>query len=256
MFLSSVRIDRDVYVADLVRQDYRTAAVFRKYGIDFYCSANQPLSVVCNNMGINPDEVETELAKATRPLQMPPAINAIEWDIDFLIDYILNIHHSYLRSRLPFIEEQLTRFIVRHGDAYPRAAELHERFKALSAHILPHVQQEEEVLFPYVRQIAHAYADSEPYAGLLVRTLRKPMEDTMHKEHDLVMEILVRIRQLTHNYEAPEHACISHRVSFSLLRELDNDLTQHLYLENTVLFPRAIAMEKEIMQRGENNLVV
>lgn len=249
MFLPSVRIDRDAFVTDLVRQDYRTAAVFRKYGIEFCCSARFPLSVVCDNMGLNLDEIQDELAKATRPLQMPPAINFHEWDIDFLVDYILNVHHQYLRDRLPFIKEQMSRFVVEHEEKYPGIKELQERFNTLSAHMLPHLQQEEEVLFPYVRQIAHAYTDSEPYAGLLVRTLRKPMEDTMQREHDIVMETLVRIRQLTRNYTPPENACISHRVSFSLLRELDNDLAQHLYLENGILFPRAIAMERELLRR-------
>jgi regulator of cell morphogenesis and NO signaling len=99
-----------------------------------------------------------------------------------------------------------------------------------------------------VRQIAHAYADKEPYAGLLVRTLRKPVEDMMKQEHDHIMESLVRMRQLSANYTPPESACVSHRLNFSLLRELDNDLAQHFYLENKILFPRAIAMEKELLK--------
>jgi regulator of cell morphogenesis and NO signaling len=106
---------------------------------------------------------------------------------------------------------------------------------------------EEEILFPYIRQIAHAYKSRESYAGLLVRTLRKPVENVMQHEHETISKILNRIRLLTDNYQSPPNACVSHGVTFSLLKELDNDLVQHVYLENQILFPRAIAMEKELL---------
>ena len=247
MFLSTVRLDRDSYVSDLVKQDYRTAAVFRKFGIEFCCTARFPLSLVCENKGLELEDVLKELKAAIRPPQSVAHLPVEEWDVDFLTDYILHIHHKYLRERLPLIEEQLEKFVTEHEKKYPQLVELKERVKQMAAQIYPHMQQEEEVLFPYVRQIAHAYADNEPYAGLLVRTLRKPVETVMQHEHDVIMETLVRIRQLTGNYTPPDAACISHRVSFSLLNELDNDLTQHLYLEHSVLFPRAIAMEQSLL---------
>lgn len=247
MFIPSVSLDRDAFVTDLVKQDYRTALVFRKYGIEFCCTGRFPLSFVCDNLGLDLEQVLSELHSATRPRQTVASLPFEEWDIDFLTDYILNVHHRYLRDRLPAIAEQLEKFVVEHQRKYPELVELKERFHALNAQMLPHLQQEEDVLFPYVRQIAHAYADDEPYAGLLVRTLRKPVEAIMHQEHDTVMQTLARMRALTNNYTAPDAACISHRVTFSLLKELDNDLTQHLYLENKILFPRAIEMERQLL---------
>ncbi len=248
MFIPSVRIDRDAFVADLVKQDYRTAAIFRKYGIEFCCSGRFPLSLICENKGLDTELIISELQDATRPLQQHASLNFADWDIDFLTDYILNVHHRYLRERLPFIKEEMERFVEEHRRKYPELIELQDRFEGLRIQMYPHLQQEEEVLFPYVRQIAHAYADNEPYAGLLVRTLRKPVEDMMKQEHDHIMEALVRMRQLSANYTPPESACVSHRLNFSLLRELDNDLAQHFYLENKILFPRAIAMEKELLK--------
>jgi regulator of cell morphogenesis and NO signaling len=115
--------------------------------------------------------------------------------------------------------------------------------------MLPHLLQEEEVIFPYIRQIAHAYESRESYASLLVRTLRKPVEDIMHHEHKLLEKVLYQFRILTNGYTPPEASCTSHRLSFSLLRELDEDLVQHIYLENEILFPKAVLMEKELLQR-------
>jgi regulator of cell morphogenesis and NO signaling len=71
----------------------------------------------------------------------------------------------------------------------------------------------------------------------------------MNQEHEILEKILIKFRSLTGNYTPPEASCTSHRLSFSLLRELDDDLVQHVYLENDILFPRAIAMEKELLLR-------
>ena len=70
----------------------------------------------------------------------------------------------------------------------------------------------------------------------------------MNDEHDNMEAILNRFRALTDQYTPPPSACTSHKLAFDLLRELDDDLVQHLYLENEVLFPRAIAMEKELLE--------
>lgn len=249
MYIPSVHITRDSFVTDLVRKDYRTAAVFRKYGIEFCCSARFPLSVVCDNQGLDFEQLREELIHATRPFQVSTIIQWEKWDTDFLIDYIINIHHQYLYDRLPFITEQVGRFVEGHVKKFPEMQKVHELVGQLSARIMPHLKQEEEVLFPYVRQIAHAYTDSEPYAGLLVRTLRKPMQDTIDREHKMILDLVAQIRQLTKNYTPPENACISHGVSFSLLRELDDDLSLHFYLESSILYPRAIAMEGELLSR-------
>lgn len=250
MFIPSVRIDRDVFVTDLVKQDYRTAAVFRKYGIEFCCAGRWPLSIVCDNLRLDIEPILDELKAATRPLQFSATPSYQEWDVDFISDYIINVHHRYLRDRMPLIEDLLERFIDEHQKKYPELLQLKEYFHTLVTNIHPHLLHEEEVIFPYARQIAHAFTGSEPYASLLVRTLRKPVEDMMRREQDMVMALLVKMRQLTRNYSPPDSACISHKVSFSMLRELDNDLTQHLYLENVILFPKVLEMEKALLEKS------
>jgi regulator of cell morphogenesis and NO signaling len=92
----------------------------------------------------------------------------------------------------------------------------------------------------------YAYNNKEAYAGLQVRTLSKPVEELIKHNHDLMTEYLQRIREITGNYEPPAGACIAHKVVYALLDELDRDLSQHLYLENDILLPKAIAMEKEL----------
>jgi regulator of cell morphogenesis and NO signaling len=249
MFLIPISIDKNSFVSDIVRQDYRTASVFNKYGIDFCCGGKWPLGTVCEMQGLDFNMIKKELECSVRTIQLSNTLHFDEWNIDFLTEYIIKVHHQYLKDVLPQIREHLNHFVEDHKNKYPELEEVLKLFNSLYKDIFPHLKQEEEILFPYIRQIAHAYDSKESYASLLVRTLRKPVEEVMKQEHESISKVLHDLRKLTDNYTAPENACVSHQVAFCMLRELDHDLLQHMFLENEILFPKAIAMEKELTRK-------
>jgi regulator of cell morphogenesis and NO signaling len=183
-------------------------------------------------------------------LQSPSLLSFNEWTVDFLTDYIINIHHSYLRKTLPGLSLQLEHFVEEHITKYPELTQLQINFLKLFKYIIPHIQEEEELMFPYIKQVAHAYDRKDSYAALLIKTLRKPVEKLIKQEHEMVNDAIYNIRKLTNNYIAPEKACTNHRVIYSKLKELDIDLLQHIHLENDILFPKALAMEKELLERS------
>ena len=247
MFLQPFEINRKSLVAEIVAKDYRTADVFRRHGIGYCCGGKWPMEMACEMRGVDADKVEMELEAATRTLHVSTQLDFAEWDIDFLIDYLINVHHRYLKKSLPETQQILSEFANEHIKKFPYLVELEKHFDLLVKQLLSSMQREEEVLFPYIRQIAHAHKHKEPYAALLVRTLRKPVEETMFKGHETVNDIILSIRKLTNQYTTPENVCISHKVVIAKLRELDNDLMQHLYLEQSILFPGAMAIEKEVL---------
>jgi regulator of cell morphogenesis and NO signaling len=175
-------------------------------------------------------------------------LNFEEWDLGFLMDYIIHIHHDYIKKALPLLIESLKHFAEGHRKKFAYLDELISLVSDLNREMLPHNAREEESVFPYIRKIKHAYENKEPYAGLLVRTLSKPMRDMMKHDHNMVVEFLMRIRELTNNYALPPQACTNHKVNFQLLKEMDDDLMQHLRLETQILFPKAIQMERELLQ--------
>lgn len=248
MFLRTIDIKDDSLVTDIVLGDYRTSAVFRKYGIEYCCGGKVPLQFACEMRGLNKNDVKKELNESTRYIPFTNGFDYSKWDMDFLIDYVRNIHHVYLNRNLPEINDVLEKFVEGHKKKFPWITDLHTGFKNLQMMLLPHLEEEEQVIFPYIRQIAHAHESREPYAALLVKTLRKPIDRMMAQEHEHVERYIETCRTLTNNYTLPENACVAHKVCFLKLRELDNDLTQHSYLENYVIFPRAIAMEKELLR--------
>jgi regulator of cell morphogenesis and NO signaling len=66
----------------------------------------------------------------------------------------------------------------------------------------------------------------------------------MHHEHDAEGERFRKIAELTNNYTPPTDACNTYRVTFLMLKEFEEDLHLHIHLENNILFPKSIEMEK------------
>lgn len=248
MFLNYNRISESSFVSDIVTQDYRTADVFRRYDIEYCCGGKWSLDTICMMKGLDVNAVKNDLERATRNIHVSNNLRFDEWHVDFLADYITNVHHSYMKHTMPEIKAMLKTFVEEHVKKYPHLADLETSFLQLYKEVFPHMKQEEEILFPYIKQIYHAWTAKESYASLLVRTLRKPVEEVMAKEHESAMRHIHKFRTLTDNYTPPANACVSHRVSFAKLREMDNDLSQHIHLENNILFPKAIAIEKELLK--------
>lgn len=247
MFLKEFEINGNLSVTEIVDRDYQTAAVFRKYDISYCCGGKWPLDMACEAKGLDIKKIIEELENVVRNNRISSRLNFSEWDIVFLIDYIVNVHHSFLRMTLVETQELLKDFSKEHIKKFSYLPELEKSVDLMVKRIMPSMQQEEEVIFPYIRQIAHAHKHREPYASLFIRTLRKPVEEIMFKGHKTVTSIIDSIRKLTNNYTIPEKACLSHKVVFSRLKELDNDLMQHLTLEDTILFPQVMAIEKELL---------
>ncbi len=235
-------------VSEIVRSDYRTADVFKKHGISYCCGGQMPLAEACEGKNVSYDELVKELGDATRDLCLPNTVQYDKWKMDFLIDYIINIHHAYISSVLPATQANLISFVNSHKKQYSELTEVQKVFEQLGSILTTHNLQEEETIFPYIKQIETTHRRKEIYGSLFVRTLRKPLSES-EKEHARISELLGELRRLTNNYTFPENACTNHRVVYNKLREFDNDLVQHKHLENNVLFPRAIEMERELLQQ-------
>ena len=247
MYQNVYKIEPFSLVTDIVKYDYRTADVFRRYDIDFCCGGKWPLDVVCQNKNLDTQEVIAELQKIVRQSASNAALDFDSWDIDFLADYIFNVHHRYLKKALVEATEQANKFLDGHRTKFPELQEIEVIMSQFMKAMPPHMKQEEEIFFPYIKQIYHAHKHRESYARLLIRTLRKPLEEVMQKEHEITGSNLNKLRKITNNYTPPDNACLTHKITFAKLKELDQDLVQHIHLESNILFPKAIKMEQELL---------
>lgn len=247
MIFRSANIEAAQPVSDIVERDYRTAAVFRKYGIEYCCAGKKSLETACLIAGVNIDQVKTELDLASR--KQPELINLPfeSWHVDFLTAYIVNVHHHFIRQALPEAVSVVGQFANHHAVKFPHMSEVTQLLEKLHQEIIPRLTYEEEVLFPYMCQVEHAFENNDGYGRLLVKTLRKPLEQMSSQHHRLINETILQLRELTSDYLPVAGACLSHRLSMQLINAIDNDLSQHTHLENEILIPRILSREKSLL---------
>jgi regulator of cell morphogenesis and NO signaling len=237
----------DLPVSEIVKSDYRTSDVFKRYGISYCCGGQISLNEACHSLGLKHDQVLGELEAATQNIILSNTLEFNSWPIGFLIDYITNVHHAYIYQALPSLEAGLLSFASGHRSKYPELDSVLEVFEQLSAVLASHNRHEEEIIFPYIKQIEIAYRRRESYGNLFVRTLRKPLSNIEH-EHTKITGLLKNMRRLTNHYTFPSNACAQHQVIYRKLKEFDDDMVQHKHLENNILFPKAIEIEKELLR--------
>lgn len=237
-----------MFISDIVRNDYRTAEVFKKWGISYCCGGNRSLEEVCRVQHLDLHQVEKELSEAKQSILIDNRLQFNSWPTEFLVDYILNIHHAFAKKEIPAIQLQLGQFVKGHTRKYPCLKEVEDQFNDLAAELLPHMEQEETQIFKYIKQISQIHSRKEAYGKLFVRTLGKSLDSVLNSEHRRIAILLTDLRKMTQDYSFPEDACTNYQVIFNKLKALDNDLALHKHLENNLLYPRAVQMEKELLE--------
>jgi len=227
-------------IGDIVASDFRTAGVFEAFGIDFCCGGRQSIAEACESAAIDRGMLE----RALRAL--PPATehgdgDMTQWSPERLIDHIVTTHHAYVRSASPEIGRYLAKLVEVHGQRHSELARIAASFDQMSRDLHQHMMKEERVLFPYIRELATAgrRAPAESPFGSVENPIRM-----MEREHRDAGDELRVIRELADDYVPPADACATYRVCFAQLAAFEQDLHRHVHLENNVLFPRAIELER------------
>uniref|UniRef100_UPI003216E84B iron-sulfur cluster repair di-iron protein n=1 Tax=uncultured Draconibacterium sp. TaxID=1573823 RepID=UPI003216E84B len=221
-------------IGEIVANDFRTAKVFTNAGIDFCCGGKQSVSEVCKKMNISEYELIQEL-KAVKQDPINHALNFKEWELSFLIDYIINTHHKYVIHALPDLVMYSNKIASVHGENHPELKDIAEKVEAVNVELIQHLKMEEEVLFPAIKQ--HVLNPVEETKS----TIRTEIE-RMLKEHDFAGSTLDEIQKTTQGYQIPDDACNTYRVTFKLLKEFEDDIHVHVHLENNILFPKILKM--------------
>jgi len=217
-------------VGEIVVNVFRTAAIFQENGIDFCCNGNQTLKEACLNKGI-------EIADLTKRIdtvkKFPKAVSMDfnSWNIDFLCDYIVNIHHKYVVETLPVLVSYTNKIASVHGDNHPELIKIAELTSHLNKLMIEHLNEEEKNLFPLIKSIVRK--DTETEKEIIKNEIRQ-----LKDEHLNVGGIMDKIDSLTNHFKVPGDGCNTYLVTYKHLQQFENDLHIHVHLENNILFPK------------------
>ena len=233
-------------IGQFVAGNYKTAAVFKKHKIDFCCNGNRTLSQACEQQKLDQEAIEVELHSVlTQSAQQDETINYKFWPLDLLVDYVEKKHHRYVKAQIPVLNQYLTKLCKVHGANHPELFEVKELFDGCGEELTSHMEKEENILFPAVRNLVDAQSNSEELKKFAFGTVKNPIEMMMH-EHDTEGSRFRKISELTDTYTPPADACGTYKVTFALLKEFEEDLQLHIHIENNIIFPKAIKLEAEL----------
>lgn len=214
-------------IAEIVSDDISTASVFKKYKLDFCCGGGKTVENACKKANINVDEVIHDLMN-NRSIKDVPNLNFKDWSAEFLADYIVYVHHSYVKQNLSIISEFADKVANVHGQHEPKTIEIAKLFSQVSIEFTTHMAKEEGILFPAIK------AKEADYNFQFDERTLSLIED----EHEGVDTIVKKIQELSSNFTPPEWACNTFKALYIKLEEFTNDLCQHIHLENNILFPK------------------
>jgi regulator of cell morphogenesis and NO signaling len=235
----------DRKLADIVRDNHHTAEVFETKRIDFCCMGDRTLKEACEEAGIDIEIVLNELEEISSNQTYESRLIDL-MPLDDLCDYISDIHHSYVRHRVPVIKSGLDRIRLVHGDDHPELKEVAELFSDSGDTLLAHIQKEEYILFPQIKKLLTAYNKNQHIIyGNNVSI--KYFINAMIVEHISEGIFFKKIAELTNNYKTPADGCSSYEVSMKSLFEFEADLHKHIHLENNILFPEALKIESLLL---------
>ncbi|MFZ2322865.1 MAG: iron-sulfur cluster repair di-iron protein [Ignavibacteriaceae bacterium] len=231
-------------IAEIVAEDYRTAKIFEFYKIDFCCNGNKKFDEVLKEKNLEEQKIITELV-SVKEQNNKGTIDFKSLPLDLLADYIEKKHHRYVEERAPQIKQYLAKLCSVHGDNHPELFEINEQFNQSIGELAMHMKKEELILFPYIKKMVAAKLKNEKVNSPQFGSVENPVY-AMMKEHDIEGERFKKISELSNNYNIPPDGCNTYHVTYSLLKEFEEDLHLHIHLENNILFLGAIELEKEM----------
>lgn len=233
-------------IGDLVSENHVFAAVLHYFGISFFQFEQHSLEEVCAKFKVSPTQVVTELENwaitkepSTEELYLHP--------IEVLVSYLKKKHRYFVRQELPFLSSMVAG--IKSDKAFDALlADMRLMFPLFVDDFIHHIHEEEGTLFNRI-----SFLQEIEYNRIPLRQAVKIFGEASimglaeeHEAHDDEME---GIRRLTMNYSLEDDAPVAMKVLYHELQNLEKELIIHAKIENDLLFPKAMELEKEIKRK-------
>lgn len=249
-------LDPETPVRDVLLAHPSTLGVLERHRLDYCCGGARSVRAACQRAEADVTTVLAELEQAvarqdtarqdTARQDTAAALAGVPDTLPELIDHIVSTHHRVTTEAIATLPPLARKVASVHGATHPHLCKLSEVVLELFAELEAHMQREERVLFPYLRAVAEAEARGARLARPPFESAARPIH-VMRSDHDAAGNLLHEIASLTDGYRVPPEACTSWRALYQGLEAHTKDLMRHVWLENEVLFPRALSLEARVV---------
>jgi regulator of cell morphogenesis and NO signaling len=239
-----MNITSNTLVREVVKLNFKPATIFQANNIDYCCGGDKAISDACKEAGVGADQLIKQLE--TVVVQKDPDSEYINnLSLKELTNYIVKRHHAYVHERIPILKRNLEKICEVHGERHRELFVIRDLFYDSAGALIMHMQKEELMLFPYIQRLESVKEHNAPQPNSPFGSVSNPIEMMMN-EHQVEGERFEQISRLSKNYQPPEDACTTFEVTLNQLMDFENDLHRHIHLENNILFPKAIELEKKL----------
>ncbi|HJW71222.1 MAG TPA: iron-sulfur cluster repair di-iron protein [Geothrix sp.] len=232
-----MKLDPQTPLATIVAERPETMRYFEAIGLDYCCHGQQSLGIACTEADL---DLDTVLEGISRLAAQPALASPAQWQeasLEALTRHLETTHHAYLKEELPRLGALMTKVAGVHGANHPELNRMSQVFQALIGDLMPHMMKEEQILFPFIRSLEEGRNSEACFP-----TVQSPIR-VMEMEHEAVGAMLSELRSLSQGYQVPADGCASFKSLYAGLLTLEQDTHLHIYLENQILHPRALARE-------------
>ncbi len=228
-------------VREIALEQPSSIRVFEHFGIDYCCGGRKPLAEACTAGNLEVDTVLAALEAAAKKPQVAIE-NWTDKSLGSLIAHIVARHHAFVKHELPRLALLAQKVVNRHGSRLAELPAIAAILTNLDEELTQHLAKEESILFPYVASLEQSlsFGTAKPHGCFA--SVASPIA-MMTQEHDAAGTLMAEIRRLSGNFTTPQDACPTFHAFYDGLRDFEQDLHQHIHLENNILFPRAVELE-------------
>ena len=229
-------------ILDLIEENYVFASVLHHFGIDFYDYPEFKFAETCLNKGLKPelviagleDVIEEDHEHFQYLMSLP---------VDVVICYLKHKHYSFIKQTLPYLAKLIHSYPINNEPSIIK--DIRSKFPVFVEDFIRHMHQEESYTFPFIQDIDGAIKGRINFSKLFF-SLKKDSIEEIAQNHLDQDDIMLDIRNLTNNYALEKEHPVLLKVIYSELQSFEKNLIIHARIENEVLLPKALLLEKEL----------
>lgn len=235
-------------IREIVAAQTSAAAILQRFDIDVYSHADELLADACAQLQISVDQILEKLADAETAEHGTPIPDPAGLSTPRLIQHIVRAHHRRVRRDLPALAAMAESLATSCSNHAPELLRVQSLVEELRNHLSTHIENEELMMFPLIAQMDDEARHGETSIRVSFRAVGQPISKMM-EEHDSSRRYFVELGELAKTISPPAWVDGGYSALYAGIRAFEVDFSQHVYLENEVLFPRAIALEAELNRR-------
>jgi regulator of cell morphogenesis and NO signaling len=233
----------ELTIHSLIERNTTFASILNRYGVKFYEVKHLTLSEVCFLNNISKEKLLKEF-EAIFDKKTISIVDLEPFPINLTIEYLQQTHHSYIKFKLPYLVQTISDLAKGACKNYKQVKEMKILFPEFVANFEKHIKLEEDILFPYIKQLPLiASGELDLYKSKLL--LDHHSIANMAEKHENDDDELFEFDVITDNYKINKNHNVEYRVIIEELKQFKKDLAIHAEIEEKLLLPKAIELEKK-----------